>query len=60
MLHRYCIDNGAMIAQAGIFSYQMNHTTPLSEASCTQRYRTDAMEILWRPGDGDADGDDVI
>ena len=45
---RYCVDNGAMIAQAGIFAYQMGHTTPLPEASCTQRYRTDAMEILWR------------
>jgi N6-L-threonylcarbamoyladenine synthase len=48
MDHRYCIDNGAMIAQAGIFSYQMNLITPLSEATCTQRYRTDAMEIIWR------------
>lgn len=34
---RYCIDNGAMIAQAGIFSYQMNSITPLVEATCTQR-----------------------
>jgi N6-L-threonylcarbamoyladenine synthase len=48
MDHRYCIDNGAMIAQAGIFSFQMNLTTPLEEATCTQRYRTDAMEIIWR------------
>ena len=48
-VHRYCIDNGGMIAQAGIFSYQMGLTTPLSEATCTQRYRTDAMEIVWRP-----------
>ena len=48
---RYCIDNGAMIAQAGIFAYQMGHTTAMADASCTQRYRTDAMEILWRPGD---------
>lgn len=48
MDHRYCIDNGAMIAQAGIFSYQMNLITPLKDATCTQRYRTDAMEIVWR------------
>lgn len=48
MDHRYCVDNGAMIAQAGIFSYQMGLVTPLSEATCTQRYRTDAMEIIWR------------
>jgi len=48
MDHRYCIDNGAMIAQAGIFAFQMNQVTPLSEATCTQRFRTDAMEIVWR------------
>ena len=35
---RYCIDNGGMIAQAGIFAYQMNMVTPLEEATCTQRY----------------------
>lgn len=48
MDHRYCIDNGAMIAQAGMFSFQMNLTTPMSEATCTQRFRTDGMEIVWR------------
>ncbi len=36
-LLRYCIDNGAMIAQAGIFSFQMGLTTPLEDAGCTQR-----------------------
>lgn len=34
---RYCIDNGAMIAQAGIFAYQCGSITPLEEATCTQR-----------------------
>lgn len=34
---RYCIDNGAMIAQAGIFAYQMGHITPLEDSTCTQR-----------------------
>lgn len=48
MDNRYCIDNGAMIAQAGILAYQMGSTTPLAETTCTQRYRTDAMEIIWR------------
>lgn len=48
MDHRYCIDNGCMIAQAGIFAYQMEQITPLRDATCTQRYRTDAMEITWR------------
>lgn len=45
---RYCIDNGAMIAQAGLFAYQMGGITDLADATCTQRYRTDAMEIAWR------------
>ena len=48
MDHRYCIDNGAMIAQAGILAFQMGVHTPMSQATCTQRYRTDAMEIVWR------------
>eukprot|EP01042_Synura_sphagnicola_P000503 gene503-536_t len=36
MDNRYCVDNGAMIAQAGILAYQMGYTTPLSESTCTQ------------------------
>ncbi len=48
MDHRYCIDNGAMIAQAGIFAYQMNNLTLFEDTTCTQRYRTDQMEIIWR------------
>jgi N6-L-threonylcarbamoyladenine synthase len=48
MDHRYCVDNGAMIAQAGIFAYQMQQITPLKDATCTQRFRTDAMDIVWR------------
>lgn len=49
MDHRYCIDNGAMIAQAGIFAFQMGQVTSMMDATCTQRYRTDAMDIVWRP-----------
>jgi N6-L-threonylcarbamoyladenine synthase len=48
MDHRYCIDNGAMIAQAGILALQHGVTCPLSETQCTQRYRTDQVEIVWR------------
>ena len=48
MDHRYCIDNGAMIAQAGIFAYQMGEETALEEATVTQRFRTDAVEVTWR------------
>lgn len=49
MDQRYCIDNGAMIAQAGIFAYQMGSITPIHDATCTQRFRTDAVDITWRP-----------
>jgi N6-L-threonylcarbamoyladenine synthase len=50
MDHRYCIDNGAMIAQAGIFAYQMGEVTEMSDATTTQRFRTDAVNVTWRPG----------
>ena len=46
---RYCIDNGAMIAQAGIMGFQMGQETSLEDSWVTQRYRTDAMEVRWRP-----------
>mmetsp|Transcript_17954 Transcript_17954/g.48789 ORF Transcript_17954/g.48789 Transcript_17954/m.48789 type:complete len:395 (-) Transcript_17954:2939-4123(-) len=48
MDHRYCIDNGAMIAQAGIFALQHGQTTALKDSWCTQRYRTDQAEVPWR------------
>lgn len=45
---RYCIDNGAMIAWAGLEQYRANGPTPLSETDTTQRFRTDEVEVLWR------------
>ena len=48
MDHRYCIDNGAMIGQAGIFALQYGEVTSMSESWCTQRYRTDAVTTVWR------------
>ncbi|CAF0836145.1 unnamed protein product [Didymodactylos carnosus] len=48
---RYCIDNGAMIAQAG---YEMFRASTdgkgmkLEETTCSQRYRTDAVNVTWR------------
>jgi N6-L-threonylcarbamoyladenine synthase len=48
MDHRYCIDNGAMIAQAGIFAYQQGFETPMVDATVTQRFRTDAVDVTWR------------
>lgn len=48
---RYCIDNGAMIAQAGILEYQFCGGTPLTESTVTQRFRTDEVFVRWRaPG----------
>ena len=47
---RYCIDNGAMIAQAGIFALQFGQQTKLEDSWCTQRYRTDAVKTIWREG----------
>lgn len=48
MDHRYCIDNGAMIAQAGILALQYGMTTDLEDTQCTQRFRTDQVKIVWR------------
>lgn len=45
---RFCIDNGAMIAQAGWEMFRSGYSTPLEETTCTQRYRTDEVEVTWR------------
>ncbi len=45
---RFCIDNGAMIAQAGYEMFKSNMITPLNQTTVTQRYRTDQVEIKWR------------
>ncbi|XP_067937784.1 tRNA N6-adenosine threonylcarbamoyltransferase-like [Watersipora subatra] len=45
---RYCIDNGAMIAQAGSLMYETGYVTPWMETSITQRFRTDEVLITWR------------
>ncbi|KAH6917268.1 O-sialoglycoprotein endopeptidase [Coprinopsis sp. MPI-PUGE-AT-0042] len=45
---RFCIDNGIMIAQAGLLAFRCGITTSLKKATCTQRYRTDQVEVLWR------------
>ena len=34
---RFCIDNGIMIAQAGLLSFRMGFETPLTKSTCTQR-----------------------
>ena len=45
---RFCIDNGIMIAHAGLLSYRTGFRTPLEESTCTQRFRTDEVWIKWR------------
>lgn len=47
---RFCIDNGAMIAQAGLVMFKSteNCAIPVERAACSQRYRTDAVLVTWR------------
>ena len=48
MDHRYCVDNGAMIAQAGVMQYRCGERTAFEDTTCTQRFRTDEVDVLWR------------
>lgn len=45
---RFCIDNGIMIAQAGLLQYRMGQRTVLEESTITQRFRTDEVLVNWR------------
>ncbi|XP_011154452.1 probable tRNA N6-adenosine threonylcarbamoyltransferase [Harpegnathos saltator] len=45
---RFCIDNGVMIAVAGLLQYRCHGSTPWWETTCVQRYRTDDVHITWR------------
>lgn len=45
---RFCIDNGIMIAHAGLLSYRMGQTNELKNTVCTQRFRTDEIWVNWR------------
>jgi N6-L-threonylcarbamoyladenine synthase len=45
---RFCIDNGIMIAHAGLLGFKTGQTTSISESTVTQRYRTDEVEVTWR------------
>jgi N6-L-threonylcarbamoyladenine synthase len=45
---RFCIDNGIMIAQAGLLQYRMGQRTALEESTITQRFRTDEVHVNWR------------
>lgn len=45
---RFCIDNGIMIAHAGLLAYGTGFRTELEESTCTQRFRTDDVFVAWR------------
>ena len=45
---RFCIDNGAMIAWAGLLAFQQGQTVSVAESTVTQRYRTDDVHVAWR------------
>lgn len=45
---RFCIDNGIMIAHAGLLAWRMGFSTDIDDSSCTQRFRTDEPLINWR------------
>lgn len=45
---RFCIDNGIMIALAGLLQWETGYETKLEESVCTQRFRTDEVHIAWR------------
>ncbi|KAL3070826.1 hypothetical protein niasHT_037802 [Heterodera trifolii] len=48
---RFCIDNGAMIAQAGCEMYRAGLRASLDQCTYTQRYRTDqCVRVLLRHG----------
>lgn len=45
---RFCIDNGIMIAHAGLLAYNSGFRTRFEDSTCTQRFRTDDVCIQWR------------
>src|SRR5271155_5128133 len=45
---RFCIDNGIMIAHAGLLAYRTGFETLLEDSTCTQRFRTDDVCVQWR------------
>lgn len=45
---RFCIDNGIMIAHAGLLAYRTGQTNDLWDTVCTQRFRTDEVFVKWR------------
>jgi N6-L-threonylcarbamoyladenine synthase len=49
---RFCIDNGIMIAHAGLLAYGVGERGHVKDSETTQRFRTDEVYVGWRPRDG--------
>ncbi|KAG5673863.1 hypothetical protein PVAND_003874 [Polypedilum vanderplanki] len=47
---RFCIDNGIMIAHAGYEMFRTGTRMKWNDATITQRFRTDEVEINWEVG----------
>jgi N6-L-threonylcarbamoyladenine synthase len=45
---RFCIDNGIMIAHAGLLAYDTGFRTSVEQSTVTQRFRTDEVFVKWR------------
>lgn len=45
---RFCIDNGVMIAHAGWEQFRSGTRMAWKDATITQRFRTDEVEVTWR------------
>lgn len=45
---RFCIDNGIMIAHAGLLAYRVGYRNTLEDTVCRQKFRTDEVFVKWR------------
>lgn len=48
MDEKYCIDNGLMIAWAGLLQYRYEKGWDIEDCTVTQRFRTDEVNAIWR------------
>lgn len=49
---QYCMDNGAMIAQAGMMMYKNGYRIDLEESTVDQRFRIDQVDVPWIKSSG--------
>lgn len=54
---RFCVDNGLMIAQVGLLMFKngMGSGMELDDGRCTQRFRTDEVDVTWRDNGDSSD-----